>query len=103
MTLAGRHMTRADKLRFERLQELGCVVCWLQFQLQSPAEIHHIDGKTKPGAHQKTIPLCHKHHREGSRDGVWTSRHPNKAAFVERYGSEEFLLEATNAMLEKMG
>jgi len=102
MTFAGRHLTKADKLRFEHLQQLGCVVCWLKFGLRSPAEIHHIRGKVRPDAHQLTIPLCFRHHREGSDNDTWTSRHPWRAKFVERYGSEDELLEITNIMLAKM-
>jgi len=102
MAFAGRHITKADKQRFEHLQQLGCVVCWMEFCVHSPAEVHHIRGKVRNDAHQLTIPLCHKHHREGSNNAQWTSRHPWRAQFVERYGTEDQLLEITNVMLAKM-
>ena len=62
-------------------------------------EIHHIDGKTKkasedyPGCHMLTIPLCYEHHREGANNDLYVSRHPFKAEFEKRYGTEMELLE----------
>jgi hypothetical protein len=35
-----------------------------------------------------TIPLCFNHHREGSDCSQYTSRHPHKSRFEERYGTE---------------
>ena len=73
----------------------GCIVCRLHHDTYSPATIHHIDGKTKPGAHLDSIPLCYLHHQGGADCAEYTSRHPYKARFVARYGTEQALLEAT--------
>jgi len=75
------------------ITEFGCVVCKKNFRVHTPAEVHHIDGKTKPGAHLNTIPLCYNHHRGGQDDGLLTSRHPHKARFEQRYGSQQELLD----------
>lgn len=99
--LISRSPTKADKVRFAQLQEMGCIVCRLYLEVYSPPEIHHIAGKTKAGAHQKTIPLCFRHHREGADCDKYTSRHPHKLRFEERYGREITLLQAVNEHLEK--
>jgi len=73
--------------------EHGCIVCRAFMDTYTPAEIHHISGKTKPGAHLNTLPLCYWHHRSGADNHTVTSRHPFKTEFVRRYGSESDLLE----------
>jgi len=79
--------------------QLGCIVCRLHLDCETPAEVHHIDGKTKPEAHLKTIPLCFHHHREGVNNDTYVSRHPYKAEFVKRYGTEEELLQRVKEVL----
>lgn len=95
--MKGRHRTKADDIRFEKIRELGCIVCLLEYGQFRPCVVHHIDGKTKPNAHQKTIGLCEPgHHQGGSDEGMFISRHPYKARFETSYGSEQYLLEQTN-------
>lgn len=81
------------------ISQLGCIVCKLYYDCDSPAEVHHIDGKTKPDAHLKTIPLCFRHHREGVNNDMYVSRHPYKNEFVSRYGTELSLLEKLKELL----
>lgn len=100
--MKGRSHTKADKARFAALHELGCVVCRVFMRVYTPPEVHHINGKTAPGAHQRTLPLCYRHHREGVDCVTHTSRHPHKERFEKRYATEEELLEMTNVLLEKM-
>ena len=83
----------------DSISQVGCIVCKLLYDAYTPAEIHHIDGKTKPGCHTLTIPLCYEHHREGSNNEMYVSRHPFKAEFVKRYGTEMYLLEKTKELL----
>lgn len=87
--------------------EIGCIVCRLELGVVSPACPHHIDGKTKPGAHLNTIPLCGPHHQVASPTGEWATRHgpgrnAGRAAFEEAYGSEEELRQATVRLVKKM-
>ena len=77
----------------DSISQVGCIVCKLLYDAYTPAEIHHIDGKTKPGCHLLTIPLCYEHHREGANNDLYVSRHPFKAEFEKRYGTEMELLE----------
>ena len=81
------------------LTQLGCIVCRIHYQCETPAEVHHIDGKTKPEAHLKTIPLCFRHHREGANNELYVSRHPFKHEFEERYGTEESLLQKVKELI----
>lgn len=97
--MKGRSLTKADKARFQALTDMGCIACTLYLRKHTPPEIHHLEGKTRPGAHQQTIPLCYVHHRAGVDDAFGTSRHPHKARFVARYGTEEYLLAEVNARL----
>ena len=83
----------------DSISNFGCIVCKLFYQCDSPAEIHHIDGKTKPEAHLKTIPLCFRHHREGVNNELYVSRHPFKHEFEERYGTEEILLQKVKELI----
>jgi len=80
--------------------EMGCIVCLEEMGLYSPAVPHHMDGKTKEGAHFKTIPLCYQHHQSGRYGTDCVSRHPYKAQFEKIYGTEQELLEKTRARLE---
>lgn len=100
MALGGRSPTKADREWMDAISGLGCIVCHLDIGVDTPAEVHHIDGKTKPGAHRRSIPLCYLHHRAGLDNEQATSRHPYKRRFEDRYGSEELLLEQTRMRIE---
>jgi len=99
MAFSGRNPTKSERQWLESTTAMGCIVCLLEGLGHSPAMPHHIDGKTKPGAHLNTIPLCHLHHQGGNDCAEYTSRHPYKARFQERYGSEVWLLEQTKQLL----
>ena len=99
--LEGRTPTSEEKKWLDEISDLGCVVCRVFESTYSPASPHHIEGKVKPGAHKITIPLCFLHHQEGSDNDQYTSRHPYKARFEERYATEEELLEMTRQLVEK--
>jgi rubredoxin len=97
--MKGRNPNKKEKIWMDSISTLGCIVCRLHYDCESPAEIHHIDGKTKPDAHMNTIPLCYRHHREGVNNDLYVSRHPYKTEFIERYGTEEHLLEEVKKLL----
>jgi hypothetical protein len=96
----GRTPTKKEQLRFEKLRELGCIVCLNTMNVCTPPAIHHIDGKTKEGSHDLTIPLCQSHHQYKSNSTIWISRHGDgRAAFENAYGTEQELLEQVNGMI----
>ena len=95
MALSGRAPNKEEKEWIAAISELGCIVCLLEIETYTPSEIHHLDGKTKPDAHLKTLGLCYAHHRAGGDCALYTSRHPHKKRFEDRYGTEQELLEKT--------
>ena len=99
MVLKGKAPNKEERDWMDAIANMGCIVCWDQFDTFSPAEVHHIDGKTKPGAHLNTIPLCFRHHREGANNNMYVSRHPYLHEFEKRYGSQESLLTKTKERL----
>ena len=67
-----------------------------------PVSIHHIDGRTKPGAHRKVLPLCAGHHQDGTgNDKSRIAVHPYKRRFEARYGSQMELKALCDALLER--
>ena len=100
--MKGRTPRKAEKEWMDKICQVGCIVCWQERGLKSDAEVHHIAGSRKKGAHFKTIPLCFLHHREGSQNSEWASRHPWKAEFEKRYGKEIDLLELTKKKVAVM-
>lgn len=101
--MKGRKATVEEDNHMKKVRDLGCIVCFDAFQVMTPAAIHHIDGKTKPGAHFHVLPLCGKHHQEkdNKKPKLWFSRHGDgRKAFEEAYGTEQELL---HKVLELIG
>ena len=92
---------RPNKVERERLATIGNMPCYACFQdgVETQSEVHHIRKNTglsiRPD-HKFTIPLCPKHHRFGK-----VSVHLGKKAFVERYGTEQEILEKVNREIER--
>lgn len=99
--MKGRSPTACEKRHMDAVQQLGCIVCLLDMNKYTPAEIHHITGKTSPGAHFNILPLCNLHHRGQNDNSLYTSRHPYKKRFEARYGAEEYLKEQVDKLLEE--
>ena len=88
-------MTKAEKQHLNRVAALGCVACFIQGTPGTPAEIHHprsSRGKGQRASHMDGIPLCPPHHR-GTHHPAVPSIHLAKLAFIERFGTEEKLLQ----------
>jgi len=87
----------------DALGKLPCIAC-LQHVKESPRiSLHHIDGRTKPGAHLLQIPLCVYHHQHAAPENVraefpWlVPVHADgvtggKAEFTRHNGSEKHLM-----------
>jgi len=91
--MKGRKPTEEEKDWMDDICQFGCIVCYLEFDgLYTPAVPHHIEGKTKPGAHFQTIPLCPAHHQTGpygvafhqTGKKVWEAEHGSQIALRER-------------------
>jgi hypothetical protein len=90
--------TKADKERLQTIAEMPCYACF-QDGVEMQSEVHHIrkhTGLSIRPEHKFTIPLCAKHHRFGK-----VSVHLGKKAFVERYGTEQEILEKVNREIER--
>ena len=96
-----RSLNKADKERGNKLRELGCIVCLNELGIFTEPAIHHLDGKTKEGCHQLTIPLCPPHHqyKDNIKPPLWFAFHDNKTAFQKAYGTEQELLEQVNGLI----
>lgn len=86
--------TKAERLWMDKITALGCIVCRNQGRGFVPAAVHHIlRGGIRIG-HLFSLPLCDPGHHQNAPTGCGEiSRHPNKAQFEERYGTEMQLLE----------
>ena len=98
--MKGRTPSKAEKAHMDRVQQLGCLACLVMGYAGTPACIHHTDGKTKPGAHFLTLPLCPGHHNQDERQYGKYAIHLHPKDFRENYGTEEELLAQVAGMLE---
>jgi len=89
-------VNKADKERYHKLADLGCIVC-LHNGIYTPPAIHHTDGRTKPGANKKTIGLCGAHHQTGG-EGV-AFHATGRKTWEAKYGKEADLLAETNRLI----
>ena len=89
--MKGSTPSTADRELWGKLAALGCIACKIDGRFNPVVSIHHIDGRTKAGAHQKVLPLCAGHHQDQG-DGK-IAVHPWKARFEAQYGRQLDLLE----------
>jgi hypothetical protein len=98
--MKGRAPTKAEKAFHDRMAEFGCIACFLDGVFNESVSIHHIDGRTKPNAHKKVLPLCAGHHQDGTgNDKSMIAIHPYKAAFELKYGNQYALLRTVMELI----
>lgn len=90
--MKGAARTKAEKEYQDRIAQVGCIACRHDGIYTPHVSIHHIKGRTLPGAHLKVLPLCGPHHQQDDTSGV-IAVHPNKARFEREYGSQLELLD----------
>jgi hypothetical protein len=85
--------------RMARVARFGCIACYLDKVFARETAIHHLlRGGVRLG-HRYTIGLCDPgHHQWGEQFGM-VSRHPTKARFEAKYGTEAELLELTDRLI----
>tara|TARA_R110002153_G_C13332612_1_gene498568 strand:- start:6415 stop:6714 length:300 start_codon:yes stop_codon:yes gene_type:complete len=93
--MKGKSRTKADIEFQNKIASIGCIVCLNQGIENHHISIHHIDGRTKAGAHRKVLPLCYRHHQlqDNDKPKHWQTLHANKAEFEREYGTQHKLLE----------
>jgi hypothetical protein len=86
--MKGKARTKADIIFQNKIAEIGCIVCLNNGIENHEVSIHHIDGRTKPNAHRKVLPLCYPHHQgvDNENPKCWFTLHGNKAEFERKYG-----------------
>lgn len=93
--------TKAEREWLDAIVAYGCIACRIDGSGIVPPAVHHIlRGGLRMG-HLFTLPLCDPgHHQNGAASGK-VSRHPWKARFERRYGSEDFLLARLRAEIAR--
>lgn len=87
-----RAQTAAESRWIAAIVAYGCVACHAEALGYVAPEVHHIlRGGVRMG-HLYAIGLCAGHHRDGAGRPGLVARHPHKARFEGRYGSEWDLL-----------
>ncbi|WP_318491932.1 Ref family recombination enhancement nuclease [Photobacterium leiognathi] len=60
--LKGRSPSAEEKQIMNAIGQLPCICCMLHGRHSPIISLHHLDGRTKPWAHAKVLPLCAYHH-----------------------------------------
>ena len=91
--MKGKTRTLSEKALQNRIAQLGCIACLHDGVFNDQVSIHHIDGRTKPNAHTKVLPLCAGHHQDGTGHAGLVAVHPWKTRFEKQYGNQYDLLD----------
>lgn len=99
--MKGRTPTAEESRFMDAMAALGCLACKKDGIANSHVSLHHIDGRTKPGAHLLVLSLCPEHHQQDDSDPTGRiSIHGSRKKFEARYGTErELLAEAVAQMM----
>lgn len=95
--MRGRNPTAEEKRYMAKVNQIGCIAC-LNMGIHTPPEytcIHHIEGKTKPNAHFKVLPLCDGHHSRYLKTGF----HYNPTRWQKEHGNQYDLLEQVKSLI----
>jgi hypothetical protein len=91
--------TAAEREWMDAITTLGCIACIIDGHPYTPGAVHHILRAGRRIGHMHSICLCDPgHHQNGEQFGK-VSRHPHKARFERRYGSEPNLLAFTQELV----
>lgn len=84
--------TVAEARWMDAIVRYGCIACRIDGGMQRAPAVHHLlRGGVRMG-HLFTLPLCDPGHHQGGEQFGMVSRHPWKARFEEKYGTEAELL-----------
>lgn len=86
-----------ERAWMDAIVRFGCIACWLDGLGFRPCAVHHLLRGGRRIGHLFTIGLCDPgHHQNGQQLGM-VSRHPWKARFEAKYGTEAELLARLRA------
>ena len=87
--------TAEERAWMNAITFVGCIACLIDGHPGTPGAVHHLLRGGHRIGHLFSICLCQPgHHMDGQHMGL-VSRHPFKARFEARYGSEAELLRIT--------
>lgn len=102
--MKGKPTTKAQKEYHDLLcRVVGCAACRVEGRINLMVSVHHIDGRTKPDAHWKVLPLCAGHHQDGTGAPGLIAVHPWKARFEREYGKQMVLMQRCVLFLVNSG
>jgi len=64
--LKGRTPTAPERVVMDALGKLPCIACLQHGKESQLISLHHIEGRTKTGAHFLQLPLCDPHHQHAA-------------------------------------
>lgn len=100
MKLEDVRMTKSELAFWDDLANIvGCIACRKDGIINHYVSIHHIDGRTKKGAHMNVLPLCAAHHQTGGEEAP--SVHPFKRRFEDKYGKQADLLKECMSIIDE--
>lgn len=93
--------TKAETAWMDWIVAYGCIACRLDGLTSPRPAVHHMLRGGQRIGHLFTLPLCDPGHHQGGQAAGMVSRHPWKARFEQRYGSEDFLLRKLQAEMSR--
>lgn len=93
-------MTKAERQHYDKLSQIGCIVCQREGLGYTMPHIHHIRhgvGMAQRSHYLLAIPLCPLHHQNG---GHGVALHAGQKTFEAKYGTESELLAHTTKILK---
>jgi len=89
--------TKAEKRRFEIIKrDVGCIACYIEHGVMgTEADAHHLLSGGRRISHSHTIPLCPACHTGPN------SIHKRKQWFRDLYGTDDELLDRTDALVKQ--
>lgn len=91
--------TVSEAAWMDAITTIGCIACLLDARPGTPGVVHHLLSGGQRIGHMFSICLCQPgHHMDGQQKGL-ISRHPWKAQFEARYGTEEQLLLRSQSLV----
>lgn len=101
--LTGRTPTALEKALMDEIGKLPCICCYEKGQVYlgedaaSYISLHHVEGRTKPLAHAKVLPLCQYHHDQpppaDAPDWLFPLHGSGRKVWEEENGTQDALLE----------